>query len=443
MRSNMIRWMAAASLLAAAGTIGGSIAIADTPLTSDRLQQMERDWWDIRRESEALGGSPSPRTALNNVKTQMNVREANIEQVERLATEFGATADALEQIRKEVSEAPIVDLGDVGQEGVEQVVGEGVKRGCTRIGAKAAGRALGWLSLIGDVVEYGGKIVIREMNESSIRTMLRNTRLQLSNLYELLSKLRTDQAADRATVRRLETLQGQEKQLFNRMVEERRRLKEEARRQAERSGPATRHAVGVRETDPEGDLEELRIYLEEGVKLVEPAPPRRRGVWLSEPVQGAMSLSPFAREVLAAHNLERAQYGAPPLQWSAGLEANATAYARQLAQTGRRVHASREGRGIERENLSQGLLGWNEGQMMASWFAERQYFTPGTFPGVCSGDWSKCGHYTQMIWPTTTEIGCGMAAGSGFNWLVCRYSPGGNKDGKPVGMPLEDDATDC
>jgi hypothetical protein len=44
-------------------------------------------------------------------------------------------------------------------------------------------------------------------------------------------------------------------------------------------------------------------------------------------------------------------------------------------------------------------------------------------------------HYTQMIWPQTTEIGCGYAPGGGFNWLVCRYNPGGNKDGKPVIQP--------
>jgi hypothetical protein len=40
-----------------------------------------------------------------------------------------------------------------------------------------------------------------------------------------------------------------------------------------------------------------------------------------------------------------------------------------------------------------------------------------------------------MIWPTTTDLGCGDAQGGGFDWLVCRYSPGGNKDGQPVGQP--------
>jgi len=72
--------------------------------------------------------------------------------------------------------------------------------------------------------------------------------------------------------------------------------------------------------------------------------------------------------------------------------------------------------------------------MMDGWLKESTKFHAGTFPDVCDGDWSQCAHYTQMIWPTTTNVGCGLAPGGGFNWLVCRYSPGGNKDGKPVGQ---------
>jgi hypothetical protein len=72
--------------------------------------------------------------------------------------------------------------------------------------------------------------------------------------------------------------------------------------------------------------------------------------------------------------------------------------------------------------------------MMQEWIGEKRYFHPGFFPDVCAGEWTRCAHYTQMIWPTTTDIGCGYAEGGGYGWLVCRYSPGGNKDGKPVGI---------
>lgn len=146
------------------------------------------------------------------------------------------------------------------------------------------------------------------------------------------------------------------------------------------------------------------------------------------------SLSAAGAAILAAHNAERASVGAPPLKWNPLLALHATEYAQQLARSGQLTHAPREGRGIERENLSEGNLWWTTNELVGSWLSEKRFFHPGIFPDVCNGDWSKCAHYSQMIWPTTTDIGCGEASGSGRKWLVCRYSPGGNKDGKAVGV---------
>jgi hypothetical protein len=74
--------------------------------------------------------------------------------------------------------------------------------------------------------------------------------------------------------------------------------------------------------------------------------------------------------------------------------------------------------------------------MMNNWFKEKRLFHAGKFPDVCDGDWSNCAHYSQAIWEATTAIGCGMASSVGFQWMVCRYNPGGNKDGKWVGTPV-------
>lgn len=99
------------------------------------------------------------------------------------------------------------------------------------------------------------------------------------------------------------------------------------------------------------------------------------------------------------------------------------------------VHAPREGRGDQRENLSEAYHGSSPEGLMGNWLSEKRYFHPGIFPNVCDGDWSKCAHYSQIIWPTTERVGCGTARGVQWDFFVCRYSPGGNKDGKPVGAP--------
>ena len=135
-------------------------------------------------------------------------------------------------------------------------------------------------------------------------------------------------------------------------------------------------------------------------------------------------------EVYRIHNDARRQFGSQPLVWDPALAAAAQAYAGQLARTGRLVHAPRAGRGAARENLSQGMLNWGPQPLIGNWLRERPLFRAGAYPNVSStGNWADVSHYTQMIWPSTVNLGCGIVDGSGSRWLVCRYTPGGNKDG--------------
>lgn len=98
---------------------------------------------------------------------------------------------------------------------------------------------------------------------------------------------------------------------------------------------------------------------------------------------------------------------------------------------GRLVHSSRLQRPDQGENLWMGTRGsYRAGTMTGAWAGERSNFRRGTFPNVSrTGDWSHVGHYTQMVWPTTTRLGCGLASSPQWDVLVCRYSPPGNRDG--------------
>lgn len=137
--------------------------------------------------------------------------------------------------------------------------------------------------------------------------------------------------------------------------------------------------------------------------------------------------------LLEAHNRERALVGVPLLRWDPELARGAAAYAPQLSLRGL-AHAPREGRKDVRENLLQSNRGGRSiEQMIGVWIAEKRYFVPGVFPNVSStGNWYDVGHYSQMIWPTTSRLGCAIHSDARFDWLVCRYSPPGNRDGTRI-----------
>lgn len=140
-----------------------------------------------------------------------------------------------------------------------------------------------------------------------------------------------------------------------------------------------------------------------------------------------------AARILDVHNKERSAVGVSLLQWDPQLAASASAYADQLARGGPFVHAPRAGRENERENLSRGLPGASPERMMLNWTNEKSNFIPGIYPDVSkTGSWYDVSHYTQMIWPTTTRVGCGTARGAGQEVLVCRYTPPGNRPGRPI-----------
>ncbi len=71
-------------------------------------------------------------------------------------------------------------------------------------------------------------------------------------------------------------------------------------------------------------------------------------------------------------------------------------------------------------------------QLARMWIDEKRLLEPGLFPAVSrTGQWEDVAHYTQMVWPTTTRVGCAIFAAD-WDYLICRYSPPGNIDGKPI-----------
>jgi hypothetical protein len=139
------------------------------------------------------------------------------------------------------------------------------------------------------------------------------------------------------------------------------------------------------------------------------------------------------RTMLTMHNATRAEVRQSALVWSDALAADALAYARELARTGRFEHAPQpRGNPNQGENLWMGTRGaYRYDEMAGHWIDEKRVFVNRPMPSASTtGDYRDVGHYTQIIWSGTREVGCAMASNRRDDFLVCRYLPTGNVVGQ-------------
>ena len=131
---------------------------------------------------------------------------------------------------------------------------------------------------------------------------------------------------------------------------------------------------------------------------------------------------------LDVHNAARAEVGVAPLTWDDTLAKEAEAYAKELARRHRFEHArDNNGHG---ENLYWYSATTNTPMSDASksWYDEIEVYR---YRKCCGPNFSETGHYTQMVWHSTTAVGIGVAVSSrGETYVVARYNPTGNWQGE-------------
>jgi uncharacterized protein YkwD len=126
-----------------------------------------------------------------------------------------------------------------------------------------------------------------------------------------------------------------------------------------------------------------------------------------------------AGELLAAHNRYRGQHCAAPLTWSAALAASAQRWADRLRDAGCAFAHSQTQHG---ENLAAGTSGTLTPEAVVTmWYREvaAYDFRGGAFS-------METGHFTQVVWRGTTQLGCGRSSCRGLDVWVCQYDPPGN-----------------
>ncbi len=129
----------------------------------------------------------------------------------------------------------------------------------------------------------------------------------------------------------------------------------------------------------------------------------------------------FAKTILAAHNEKRALHGTSNLGWNDTVYQYAQAYADKYDCSGNLVHSG----GEYGENIA---FGFNTSTVTDAWYSEYKYYNYSD-PGYSE----KTGHFTQVIWKDTTQLGCAYVTCSddvsgdvSGQYTICSYYFPGN-----------------
>ncbi len=132
--------------------------------------------------------------------------------------------------------------------------------------------------------------------------------------------------------------------------------------------------------------------------------------------------------ITAAHNAVRAQVDVAGMTWNPALASLAAGFIADCAfehsSSSQRMNAA--GFDYIGENLfSSGGFQPTGQQVTDAWASEEANYNYAN--NSCNG---VCGHYTQVVWRDSMDLGCAMkSCGNGFI-VSCEYGPGGNYNGE-------------
>ncbi|KAG2494168.1 hypothetical protein HYH03_007803 [Edaphochlamys debaryana] len=147
---------------------------------------------------------------------------------------------------------------------------------------------------------------------------------------------------------------------------------------------------------------------------------------------------PDAQLLLDTTNRLRARHSAPALEWSTRLAADAQDYAEELAKKNCKLEHGSYGENLMRISAYPAPDKSCAGAVNA-WYGEVNWYDFNT-PNAFRDNWSNSiGHFTQLVWKSSTQVGCGVATSpermvfpsgtvfmGGCKVIVCRYDPYGN-----------------
>uniref|UniRef100_A0A1Y1KMF7 SCP domain-containing protein n=1 Tax=Photinus pyralis TaxID=7054 RepID=A0A1Y1KMF7_PHOPY len=156
-----------------------------------------------------------------------------------------------------------------------------------------------------------------------------------------------------------------------------------------------------------------------------------KGVESAELQQRAVDINDFRKLALERHNYHRRRHGCADLILNDTISAHAQDWANQISLGEGLPHRPNNPYG---ENLFAAWASWTDYDITGdvavnSWYSEIHKYV---FGEATPHNFNDVGHFTQLIWKNSKQLGVGKVAKNGKVWVVANYDPPGNYGGEYV-----------
>lgn len=150
--------------------------------------------------------------------------------------------------------------------------------------------------------------------------------------------------------------------------------------------------------------------------------------------QTSIDLAALRSAAVSQHNTYRATHKSPDITLSDSLNSTAQAWAENIASSGQFQHSNNRGDVGENLYVSYTTAPSRDSTTLGNEAVSKWYNEINDYNYASPGFSTTTGHFTQVVWKGSTQLGCGAAQGTatieGINYnafyVVCHYSPGGN-----------------
>jgi hypothetical protein len=190
----------------------------------ERVKELQAEELVLQSQIREVGGSSTTSGGIAGAEWRIRYDQQQIAKLEDVAALYRRSTAEMQELTRQFENSPLVTVSDLAEEGAEETAEKAAKAVLEASGKQVAKRTLGIAMIVGDVVEYGGRKIIREVDEHRLRQQAIAEQIHLNDVLATILMLQREVSAETVRIQQLRELQTPRRANFDALATTRQQI---------------------------------------------------------------------------------------------------------------------------------------------------------------------------------------------------------------------------